>query len=339
MLSRCCVVILATTLMGASVGAEEITLRVHHHESATSVAHVRFLVPWCDRLAKASSGRLKCRVAAAMQMGGTPPELVEQARVGSVDVAWTAIGFTPGRFGRTEVFELPFMIGSPTGAAGALWEFAQGPAADEFRDVRLLAIHPRSMAVLHNSRRPIRTLADVKGLRLRAPTRLSRDALTALGAMPVGMPAGQAAEMIGQGMLDGALLAFEDAPGTGILENTRYHTETGRGQPGFGAAVAVLVMNRRSYDRLPADLRKVIDGNSGAALSADAAGTFAAADAAVRQKVPAASVQAIAEPELGKFREAVRPVVDNWVRGVSRNGVNGTALLETARKLLGKHRS
>src|SRR4029453_15686790 len=93
----------------ARAQAPQVTLKMHHFLSPISNGHVKFLAPWAKKVEADSGGRIKIDIYAAMQLGGSPPQLYDQARDGVADIVWTLPGNTPGRFPRTEVFELPFV--------------------------------------------------------------------------------------------------------------------------------------------------------------------------------------------------------------------------------------
>ncbi len=89
--------------------ADPITLKVSHFLPPSAPGHAKFIVPWCEKVELESKGELKCQIYPAMQLGGTPPQLFNQARDGVADIVWTLPGYTAGRFPISEVFELPFM--------------------------------------------------------------------------------------------------------------------------------------------------------------------------------------------------------------------------------------
>jgi len=134
-----------------------------------------------------------------MQLGGTPAQLVDQVKDGVADVIWTLSGYTAGRFPMMEVFELPFMMQSPEATSKALWDYVQQHGAAEFKDVKPIAFHVHGDGVFHMRNKPITTMADLKGLKVRAPTRQTNKFLAALGATPVGMPVPQVSEALSKG--------------------------------------------------------------------------------------------------------------------------------------------
>ena len=102
-----------------------------------------------DQVEKASGGRIKFEGYPAMQLGGTPVQLYDQAKDGVVDIVWTLPGNTAGRFPRIEVFELPFMMNNAEATSKAYWEYVQTVAPDEFKDVQTLALHVHGPGMFH----------------------------------------------------------------------------------------------------------------------------------------------------------------------------------------------
>jgi TRAP-type mannitol/chloroaromatic compound transport system substrate-binding protein len=78
--------------------AQQVVLKVHHFLPATSNVNTNLVQAWCDKVNKESADRLKCQIYPAMTLGGSPPQLIEQARDGVADIVWTLPGYTAGRF-------------------------------------------------------------------------------------------------------------------------------------------------------------------------------------------------------------------------------------------------
>ena len=200
--------VIPLSLIAASASAQDVTLKVHHFLPAGSAAQKMFIQPWCDRIAKESNNKMKCQIYPSMQLGGTPPQLVDQVRDGTVDVIWTLPGYTAGRYPLTEVFELPFMMTEPEATSKALWDYVAQYAPNEFKDFKLIATHVHGPGVFHMVKQPVRTMADLKGLKLRAPTRQTNKFLAALGATPVAMPVPAVGEALAKGVIDGAVVPY-----------------------------------------------------------------------------------------------------------------------------------
>ncbi len=334
----------ATTLAmpGLITGAQAqavVTLKLHHFLPPVSNAHAKLLAPWAKKVEADSQGRIKIDIFPAMQLGGTPPQLFDQARDGVADIVWTLPGNTPGRFPSTEVFELPF-IASRRGIvnARAAQEFADTHLKDEVKDVKMLAYWAHDAGVIHASR-AVRTMDDLKGLKLRNPTRLAGEALKALGATSVGMPIPQVPESLAQRVIDGAVIPWEVVPAVKVQELVKFHTEI-PGSPTLYTASFFLAMNKAKYDGMPADLRAVIDANSGQAFAAMAGPMWDNEAVAVSAMVRARAgntISSITEEEKAKWVAATLPVHAAWIEQVKAKGLDGAKLIADAKALVAKY--
>lgn len=337
--------LLATLATGALFSsaalAQEVTLRIHHFLPAGAPIQAKVLEPWCQKIAKESAEQIKCKIFPSMQLGGTAPQLFDQAKDGVVDVIWTIPGYTPGRFLVTEVFELPFMMSTPEATSRALWEFQTRFNASEFKDVKPLAFHMNGPGNFYTKSRPIKTLADFKGLKMRGATRQTTKMLAALGATPIGMPLPAVTEALSKGVIDGALTPYEVVQATKMHELTKFTTES---DPKFNAIYAqafVLAMNKGRYEALSPELKKVIDQNSGADLSAWIGKMIHEADVPGRKLVQQAgnTIHTLPASELEVWKKATDKLDEDLVAEISKRGLDGAALLKTARELIGKSKN
>ncbi len=331
--------LLTASLFSAVIGvaAETVTLKVHHFLPAGSYAQTMFIKPWCDRIAQDSGDRLKCQIYPSMQLGGTPPQLFDQVKDGIVDVIWTLPGYTAGRFPLVEVFELPFMMQNPETTSKALWDYVQQYDAAEFKDIHPLAFHVHGDGVFHMVKKPIKVMADLKDQKVRAPTRQTNKMLAALGATPVSMPVPAVSESLAKSVIDGALVPYEVVPAVKIQELVKFHSETDPAEPAIYTSVFVLAMNKARYESLPADLKKVVDANSGKALSGMAGKAFLQADEEGKKLTTKNTTNVIPKSELDSWKKIGQTVTDAWVAEVTANGANGKMLLDNARALIVKN--
>jgi len=319
--------------------AQEITLKVHHFWPPGAMPPTALLTPWCDKIAKDSGNRLKCQIYPAMQLGGTPPQLIDQAKDGIADIVFTLPGYTAGRFPLMEVFELPFMSASAEATSQAAWDYFDKYARKEFPGIQMLSVNVHDNGYIHTRERQIRTMADFKGLKMRAPTRQTNKLLGALGATPVAMPLPALADALSKGVVDGYLLPWEVIPSIKAHELTKFHSETDPKARALYTAVFTLAMNQAKYDGLPPDLRKVIDANSGAA-TAKAFGRQWDASAPPARKLAVErgnTFHVIPASELASWEKATANLDDDWVKDVTAKGNDGRMLLQAARDLIKKY--
>jgi TRAP-type transport system periplasmic protein len=318
--------------------AAEVTLRMHHFLPAVSNGHKGFLAPWAKKVEEESQGRIRVQIFPSMQLGGTPPQLYDQARDGVADIVWTLPGNTPGRFPRAEVFELPFVPARRSVVnSKALQEYAAAHAAQEFGEVHPICWWAHDHGLVH-AKRQVHTMEDLKGLKLRFPTRLAGEALKALGASAIGMPIPQVPESLASGVIDGCVIPWEVVPSIKVHELVKHHTEI-PGSPTFYVATFVLAMNKPRYEGMPDDLRAVIDANSGLAAASMAGRVWdeAAGPAMELARKRGNEIHTLSEAEAARWREATKPVVDAWLAQAKGKGLDGEALLGAARELLAKH--
>lgn len=316
--------------------AQEVTLKVHFHLPVTSFASTLFIQPWCEKIAKESANRLKCQIYPSMQLGGTPAQLFDQVKDGVADVVWTLPGYTAGRFPTMEAFELPFMMQNPEATSRALWDYAQAHSQAEFKDVKPLAFHVHGDGVFHMAAKPIRTMADLRGLKLRAPTRQTNKFIAMLGATPVGMPVPQVGDALSKGVIDGAVVPYEVVPSVKLQELARFHSETDPAEPAFYTSTFVFAMNKAKYEALPADLKKVIDANSGQGLSGQIGKAFLQADMEGKKLTVRNTTNVIPAAELAQWKQLGNKLSADWVKEMDGKGLNGSKLLEDAKALIAK---
>ncbi|HEX6112576.1 MAG TPA: TRAP transporter substrate-binding protein [Geminicoccaceae bacterium] len=321
--------------VASGVLAQEVTLKVAHFLPAAAPAHALFMEPWARQVEADSGGRIKVEIYPAMQLGGRAPQLYDQLRDGIADVVWTLPGYTPGRFPTIEVFELPFLPASAEATSQAVQAFYEKHRLEEFADIHPLMFHVHAPGLFHMKGAPIRTLEDLQGKKIRAPTRVINESLGTLGATPVGMPVPQVPEALSRGVVDGVVIPWEVSRPLRVHELTDSHTSFA-GDRGFYTSVFLFGMNKQIYESLPDDLKTVIDNNSGMALAQKIGKVWDEAEEPGRQAAEevGAEFYVIEGDELERWKEASQPVIAAWIEQMSANGQDGAALVEEARSLI-----
>lgn len=322
--------ILAMTASGAM--AQEVTLKLHQFLPAQANVPKLVLNVWADNVEEASGGRIKVNRFPSMQLGGTPPELMDQAIDGVADIVWTVVGYTPGRFPSTEVFELPFMVEDARAASCAYWKMFEAHMADrEFSPVKILGTWVHGPGVFHTMD-PVETPADLQGMKIRGGSRMANDLLTAAGATPVGMPVPAVAESLSKGVIDGTTIPWEVTTALKIPELVGNHTEF-KG-PALYTLTFVLAMNKDRYESLPEDLKKAVDDNSGLDFSIFAGGTQSDADGPARAVAIEMGNKIITVTDTSEWQALVQPIYASWIADVKSKGIDGQALIDEARSLM-----
>ncbi len=328
---------LASGLMATSAMAQEVTLKLHQFLPAQANVPKLVLDVWADNVEEASGGRIKVDRYPSMQLGGKPPELMDQVVDGVADVVWTVVGYTPGRFPGTEVFELPFMMTNARAVSRAYWEMFEEHWKDsDFKDVHILGTWVHGPGLIHSAD-PVETPADLEGMKIRGGSRSVNALLTELGATPVGMPVPAIPEGLSKGVIDGTTIPWEVTTALKVPELVENHTEFTGGA--LYTLTFVLAMNKEKYDSLPDDLKKVIDDNSGLEFSVFAGGTQADSDGPAREVALdlGNNIITLDEAQTAVWRDASQPIYDAWVKDMNDKGIDGQALIDEARSLIEKY--
>jgi TRAP-type C4-dicarboxylate transport system substrate-binding protein len=320
----------------AIVRAQDVTtLRVHQMLPAQATIPNKAIVPWTKRVEEASGGRLKFELYPAMQLGGAPPDLYDQAKDGVVDLIWTVLGYTPGRFPKSEVFELPFMVTKAEATSVAFQQYVEANSIDEFAGVKLLCVHTHGPGLFH-TKDPVTKLEDLKGMKIRGGSSIINDMLGRLGAEPVGMPVPQVPEALSTGVISGTTIPWEVTPALKVAELVRNHTGFS-GTHGLYTQTFAFTMNLDRYNSLPDDLKALIDQNAGVETARAFGATMDAGDAVGLKIAQDAgnNIVTLDEAETQRWKEASQATVDAWYEKASAAGFDGKALHEAARALVG----
>jgi TRAP-type C4-dicarboxylate transport system substrate-binding protein len=193
--------------------------------------------------------------------------------------------------------------------------------------------------MFHTKDKQIKNPDDLKGLKLRGPTRQITKMLGYLGATPVGMPLPQIPDALSKGVIDGCAIPWEVVPSVKVQELTRFHSEFDPAGGALYTTTFVMAMNKAKYASLPPDLKKIIDANSGLATSAFLGKTQQAGDIAGRQSAVDRknTIYTISQADAQEFRRKARQVEVEWVQDMDKRGLKGRELLDKARALIDKH--
>ncbi len=331
-LGRFASLVAAAFLSAQQAAAQEVTFVVHHFLAPVANAHKAMIVPWTEKVTAESGGRIAFEIFPAMSLGGKPAELYGQVRDGTADIVWTLLGYTPGVFPRAEVFELPTVhTGSATATTIAL-NAAFDLIAEDFREVKVIFLHSHDGNLIQTAARPVRAIEDVRGLKLRTPSRTGAWVIEAMGAEPVAMPVTALSEAMARGTVDGAMTTLEVVPSIKLEELVRHTTEPPEGDR-MGTSVFMLAMNRDAYEALPADLRAVIDANSGVNVAAGIGAQWEGFEQGGIDALAAAGAERIIldEAAAAPFRAASEAVVARWIAEVTAAGIDGQGLVDAAR--------
>jgi len=326
--------------LAGSASAQTINLKLHHLLPAVAPAHTKMLAPWAEDVEKASGGKVKITLYPAMTLGGKPPELINQVRDGVVDIVWTVNGYTPNLFPRSEVFELPFIHTNNAVATNLAMRdmLLSGEIAEDFKDVKVMFLHVHAGQAIHMADKEVRKPDDLKGLKMRIPTRTGAWIIEALGASAVSMPVPDLPQALSKKVVDGAFIPWEIIPPLKLQDMTKFQIE-GPKRVRFGTTTFQVSMNQARWDKLPADVQQAFTDQSGEAWVREVGEIWTKSeDFGIGLAIKAGNKHIVlTEAELAVFRDKLEPVVQRWIDEVKKQGIDGVALVTAARANIAKY--
>jgi TRAP-type transport system periplasmic protein len=321
--------VLLTALVAATVSplyprgasAQTVELKLSTFQPLNN-HYTEWMHGWAETLKQQSGGRLNGTIYPSGQLGAMPRQY-DLARTGVADVAVSMHGGTPGRFPLSELSHIPFIVPSAAAGSEALTALLPDFLGEEHKGVKVLALTTGTPLALLTTKVAVHKPEDLKGLRIRHPDAVAAATLTALGAVPVYTETAQIADAMSKGTIDGALLAWEALESFQV--SAKYAIDWGANVTTFA-----FVMNPATYDRLPPDLKKVIDDNSGANIAWSIG--KAADDAAVGGKAWARKngmeVIELTPGERKAFETTVQPAIAELIAEKQKKGLKAEQMVE-----------
>jgi TRAP-type C4-dicarboxylate transport system substrate-binding protein len=313
----------ATALPMRSALAQQ-ELKLASFVPPTHVIWTDVITPWTRELAKLSNNQLTVRMFPAMQLGGRPPDLYRQVVQGISDITFTLPGYTSGEFPMMALTELPGTADSAADGTRKIWKLFDQYLARDFKDTKVLMLWNSDSASLMSRSKPIRTLEDLKGMRIRTPSAAQSAQLEALGATPVDMPANQIYNNLDRGVIDASMIPMSAALDFKLIEVTKYFTINAP----LGRSPFLVAMNRGRYEKLPADLKKAIDTTTGLALSLKGAQTYDQKnDEALAAAKKSREIISLSTDERKRWTAAFKPMIDRQVAAGEKAGLPARGLV------------
>ena len=296
-------------------------------------ALVRGVEAWADKLKKESNGRLVIEVFPSSQMG-PPQRQFDLARTGVADIAQVLNGLTPGRFPLTELAHIPGVMNtSEYGGALALSEVAPELLAKEYPGVKIINVLTSTMVLVSPVK--YKTASSLKGLRVRAAGSVQSDVFRALGAIPTLVQPGDLNDALAKGMIDAASIGFTGTKSYRLDDAAKFIAEGD-----LGTVTFVTVMNQASYDKLPSDLRRLIDKNSGVAAAKLVAKIFADDERQSRETLRQRGVTISAlQDDDGSLAKASGRVLAEAITKAEAKGIDAHKVLERIRSAVAKYKN
>jgi len=318
-----------TLLTSAQVFAEKI-MKVGSWLPPKHTMNADVLPTWGKWIEEATEGRVKLKIE---YPGGHPKALLDQVQDGAFDAAWTFHGYSPGRFKLTKIVELPDLGADAEAASIAHWRINKKylAKAGEHKGLTLAALFTHGPGQIH-LRKPIKTLADLKGKKIRIGGGVQTDIAKRMGIEGVAAPGSKVYEILSQGVADGVFMPMGEKKSLRLKEVAPFTLKFPHGM--YLGSFGVFINNEflASLDKKDRDAIMSVSGEKLSAM----AGKAWDADALVGEKDARDSGNTImdATPEIiADFKKLTADMEKEWLDSVKDRGVDAAAALKELREI------
>ncbi len=283
---------------------------------------------WAEQVNKRTGGKVSVQTFPAGTLLGAK-DMYDGVTKGVADIGLGAPSYDPGRFALTSGVSLPVGFPNATVASRTLWALNEEFQPKEYEGFKVIAMFTTEPGYIQ-SRTAVRNAADLAGMKLRAAG-TGVPVLAALGAAPIGMPMPEVPQSVQTGVINGTMTSREVLQDFKLAETLKFVTDYPTVVVTFAA-----VMDRKRWDKLPADVRKVIEElgpemavwtgqyhdnqNVGGALK-------------WAEKEHKLQIVTLAPDERARWDAKLKPMEDQWVTEMSAKGLPAARYLARLREL------
>ena len=327
----CCLFLVPGILWAVKADCATVELKMSHFMPTKHTQH-KVMAAWAKKMEQVTNGKLKVTIFPGGALG-KPPQQYDNAVKGITDIAFGLHSYTAGRFPLTSVLRLPFFVKSGEQGSRVLWKLYEKYLKSEFKDAKILWMFCHGPGQIHTTKKPIKTLEDLKGVKMRTPGAVMSKVLRQLGAVPVTMPITQVYTALERRTVDGVCGPWEVMRPFKFYEKIKYSTVADIYTQTFFVA-----MNKGKYESLPADIKKAIDANTGEQMSITAGKAYDAADKPAYELCVKKGIKIYELPKQERERwiKAASGVADAWVKDMAAKGLPGREILDYTEKQLGQ---
>ena len=320
--------LLAVLAVAGPADSQEVTLKLSAFIPDRAPTFAQVIKPWAEAINAEGKGIVKIDLFPGGALGGNPGLQPKMVLDGVADIALVIPAYTPGRFPDNDVMELPRMVNSSSESSLAIYRLYRRGLLRGYEDFYVVLLGTTNPYAIH-TKRPVKTMDDMKGMKLRAGGPVASAAMRTLGVAPVGMPITEVAENVSRGVIDGSAGDWDVMYAFRIIEAAKHHYMAAA----LGTVPVAVLMNRNVYEKLPASAKAIIDKHSGEAMSR----RFGVVHDGIQKSKHEETMKAVdhtmvfpPEGELARLDATLQPVIDKWVK----DHPNGEKLLAALKEEL-----
>jgi TRAP-type C4-dicarboxylate transport system substrate-binding protein len=290
---------------------------------------VNAFIPWIKKMEELSQSRLMIQFYNPNTI--CPAKEVYASTVaGAVDIGASPTHWVPGKFALSEAVELPFLFNGAEAGSLTTWEiYKRFPEwREEYKEVKMLWQWTSALNQLHTVKKPVRTLEDLKGLKIISWAAPMNMMIKMLGANPIDGKPQDTYMALERGMADGVICPLAPMRSFKITDAAKHHTIMNLAVNTFWGG-----MNQAKWNSLPPDLQKIIEESVGDKMTQQSGKTLdeGTIQDAKWMKEQKHSFYVLSPAEKEKWKEKVKPITEKWIKKMEQKGYKSAkAIQETA---------
>jgi len=314
------------------IGAEPIVL---NYSQFTGVQHplTQDCIAWAGEIEKRTEGRVKINNFPGSTLT-KPQECYDAVTKGIADIGMSVFAYTRTRFPVMTTLDLPLGYCNGTTASKVANSFYRQMKPKELNDTKILYVFGHGPGLLHTNKKPVRSLADINGMKIRA-TGASAKIVKALGGVPVAMPQTETYQALKKGIVEGTMTPMETLMSMNQARVIKYTTEC----YDIGYTTCFFVaMNLTKWNALPEDIKKIFEEVSEEWVAVHGK-TWTDSDLEGRSLTLQLgnTIIPLSKEESAKWRKAVKPVIENYAKALDDKGLPGTKGVNIIKNLIKKY--
>jgi TRAP-type C4-dicarboxylate transport system substrate-binding protein len=288
---------------------------------------------WAAAVEKATNGRVKMQMLAKHPVA--PQGTFDGVRDGVMDVSYVTASYTPARHPLPLLAELPGSGGTAeiNSVAFSRIHWKHLHKAGEYKGVKLLGVFTHGPGQMFLVKKPVNSVADIAGMKIRSGGGISEASAKALGASPLVKPAPESYEILASGVADGTFFPAESIKSFNLDKVVKHATIF---PGGFYSSAFGFFMNEEKWNKLSKQDQDAINSVSGEALARLAGQAWDAADKGGMEALRAAGVniQQASPAFIAEVRTRTEPLANNWIQAANAKGLEGAKVLAEFREEL-----
>jgi len=304
--------------------AQKVVFHLNDFMPATHPVNTNILEPWAKEVAEKTEGRVEIVVHPGNALAA-PGDTYDAVVSGVAGMGCVLPAYTPGRFPMSQILEYPFMFTSARQANLTARDMLPILREHEYTDTELLWFGGTDLG--HILLKPnARTLADLKGKKLRSPGPIYNDVIKALGAVEVSLPVSDLYDAMDRGIVDGTVMAPSALISFRLMEVTNNIILMN-----MYTTPLILFANKDLWNKVsPADKKIILDivdtfpERIGKQYDAEVEHAMALA------KEKGKEIYSFSDADMSQFHKIVDPLIKGWIAKLEAAGKPGQKLYDIA---------